>query len=214
MDYVMEIKITAAAKKIAEGSPILETALDFGFETHTGFTRTFLERIGCSPQDDYRHSLHSQKRNKGVISMDLSTLKIRLVCEDDRDALWENVYSAMTPRQIMEDKILPSMENYKRKNGFLAIAELEHKAVMSMWVERLYCSPGLIYDSHYLWQNTEYDHVFIELLDGVKTFAQQLNMTALCLQERADSPYTEGFLQCGVEPTFTDREYKYYMLAI
>lgn len=31
----------------------------------------------------------------------------------------------MTPRQIMEDKILPSMENYKRKNGFLAIAELE-----------------------------------------------------------------------------------------
>lgn len=46
--------------------------------------------------------------------MDLSTLKIRLVCEDDRDALWENVYSAMTPRQIMEDKILPSMENYKR----------------------------------------------------------------------------------------------------
>lgn len=106
------------------------------------------------------------------------------------------------------------MENDKRKNGFLAIAELEHKAVMSMWVERLYCSPGLIYDSHYLWHNTEYDHVFIELLDGVKTFAQQLNMTALCLQERADSPYTEGFLQCGFEPTFTDREYKYYMPAI
>jgi len=38
MDYVMEKKITAAAKKIAEGSPILETALDFGFETHSGFT--------------------------------------------------------------------------------------------------------------------------------------------------------------------------------
>ena len=52
--------------------------------------------------------------------------------------------------------------------------------------------------------------MFIELLDGVKTFAQQLNMTALCLQERADSPYTEGFLQCGFEPTFTDSEYKYY----
>ena len=89
MDYVREKKITAAAKKIAEGSPILETALDFGFETHSGFIRTFLERIGYSPQDDYRHSLHSKKWNKGVISMDLSTLKIRLVCEDDRDALWE-----------------------------------------------------------------------------------------------------------------------------
>lgn len=86
MDYVMEKKIPAAAKKIAEGSPILETALDFGFETHSGFTRAFLERIGCSPQDYYRHSLHSKKWNKGVISMDLSTLKIRLVCEDDRDA--------------------------------------------------------------------------------------------------------------------------------
>lgn len=60
-----------------------------GLKHIRALSETFLERIGYSPQDDYRHSLHSKKWNKGVISMDLSTLKIRLVCEDDRDALWE-----------------------------------------------------------------------------------------------------------------------------
>ena len=38
--------------------------------------------------------------------MNKTEIKIRLVCKDDVQDLWENVYSAMTPRQILEDKIL------------------------------------------------------------------------------------------------------------
>ena len=148
--------------------------------------------------------------------MDLSTLKIRLVCQDDVNSLWENVYSAMTPRQIMEDKILPSIENYKNGKGFLAIAEVEQEAVMSMWVERLYRGhgPGFIYDSHYVWQNNEEDRVFTELLRGVKKFAKQLNIPILCMYEEADSPYIEAFLKCGCKKVFDAHGTDYYILDV
>ena len=146
--------------------------------------------------------------------MDLSTLKIRLVCKDDVDGLWENVYSAMTPRQIMEDKILPSIENYKNQKGFLAVAEVEKKVVMTLWVERLYSGPGFIYDSYYEWQNNEYDRIFSELLRGVINFAGQLFMTALCLQEKEGSPFIEGFTRGGFQKVFHACGNDYYMISI
>ena len=150
MDYIRERKIFEAANYIANGDPILKTALDYGFDTHAGFTRAFSEVIGCSPQVYYQHHLRIKSKRGGLV-MDKTKLKIRLVCKDDVNALWEHVYSAMTPRQIQDDKILPSIENYQKQKGFLAVAELEGIAVMTMWVEKIYSGPGFIYDSHYIW---------------------------------------------------------------
>lgn len=212
MEYVREKKMYAAAKKIADGADILKTALDYGFDTHSGFTRGFVEVIGCTP---HKFFLHSRKtKEKGNRNMNLSTLKIRLVCKDDLDSLWENVYSAMTPRQITEDKIEPSVDNYKNNKGFLAVAEIEGKVVMSLWVERMYSGPGFIYDSHYIWQNNEQDRIFTELLEGSKRFAKQLHMEVLCLQEIEGSPYVEGFVKCGFTKVFSAHENSYYMLSL
>jgi len=41
--------------------------------------------------------------------MEKSKIVIRPVCKDDVQDLWESVYIAMTPRQIMEEKVLPSV---------------------------------------------------------------------------------------------------------
>lgn len=213
MDYVRERKIFDAAREIAEGKNILETALAYGFDTHAGFTRAFSEIIGCSPQEYYQHNL-KLKLKKGEFIMDKAKLKIRLVCKDDVNDLWENVYSAMTPRQIMEDKIQPSIENYKNQRGFLASAELDGKVVMTMWVERIYSSPGFIYDSHYVWQNSDYDCVFSELLKGVKKFAKQMYINVLCLYEEENSQYIEGFVKGGFREVFAAGGLAYYMLEI
>jgi AraC-like DNA-binding protein len=212
MEYVRERRLFAAADEIGEGKPVLETALAYGFDTHAGFTRAFSEVIGCTPQEYYRHCL--KLKTKGEFMMDITNIKVRLVCKDDVNDLWENVYSAMTPRQITEDKILPSIENYKNQNGFLAVAELDSKAVMTMWVQKLYSSPGFIYDSHYTWQNNEYDHVFEKLLEGAIRFAKQLYMTALCLYEDENSPYVEGFIKGGFKKVFNAGGFDYYMLEI
>ncbi len=212
MDYVRERKIFHAASNIAEGEGIFDTALVYGFETHAGFTRAFTEIIGCSPQEYYQHNLKLKQR--GEICMDKTKLKIRLVCKDDVNALWENVYSAMTPRQITEDKILPSIENYKNRKGFLAVAELDGNAVMTMWVEKIYSSPGFIFDSHYIWQNDDFDFVFTELLDGVKRFAKQLQIPALCLYEDENSPFIQGFINGGFKKVFNAGGFEYYMIEI
>jgi hypothetical protein len=212
MDNIRERKIYAAAKEIADGRGVLETALDYGFDTHSGFSRAFSEIIGCTPQEYYQHSL--KLKAKGEKFMDTSKIKVRLVCRDDVNDLWENVYSAMTPRQITEDKIIPSIENYKNQKGFLAVAELEGKAVMTLWVEKLYSSPGFIYDSHYAWQNSDYDSVFVKLLEGSIKFAKQLYMSALCIYEEKDSPYIEGFVKSGFKKVFSAGGMDYYMLEI
>ena len=148
--------------------------------------------------------------------MDKSKLVIRLVCKDDVEDLHENIYSAMTPRQIMDDKILPQIEAYKNQSGFLAVAELDGKIVMTIWVSNIYGSPGFIYDIIYKWQNNDYDYVFSELLEGTKRFAKQLYMNALCLMggEDEDSPYIEGFIRGGFKKVFTANDTHYYMAEI
>jgi len=212
MDYVRERKIFEAAKNIADGDSVLETALVYGFGTHAGFTRAFSEIIGCSPMEYYQH--HQKIKLKGEIIMDKTKLKIRLVCESDVNALWENVYSAMTPKQITEEKILPSIKNYKDGNGFLAVAELNGQAVMTMWVERLYSSPGFIYDCQYSLRNDDYDQVFFDLLDGAKNFAKQIHIGTLCMYTGVDSAYIESFVKGGFQKVFTANGLVYTMIEL
>jgi AraC-like DNA-binding protein len=212
MEHVREQKIMASASEIAVGRPVLETALDFGFDTHAGFTRAFSEVMGCTPKEYREHS--SKLKIMEEIKMDTAKIRVRLVCADDVNDLWENCYSAMTPRQIREDKIAPSIENYKAKRGFMSVAEVDGKAVMTMWVEQLYSSPGFIFDSHYIWQKNEYDSVFETLLSGTVNFAKQINMTALCLYEDAGSPYVGGFIKSGFTKVFAASGLEYYMLSL
>jgi len=214
MEQARNRKIFAAAQALAENRNVLETALAYGFDTHSGFTRAFVEIIGCTPQEYHQHSVTLKQKGEWHMNNDTSKLVIRLVDEDDVNDLWENAYSAMTPRQITEDKILPCKNNYNNQTGFMAVAELDGTVVMTMWVEKLYSSPGFIFDSHYVWQNNDNDKVFIELVEGVKRFAKQVHMTTLCLYEDVGSPYIEGFVKVGFTKVFQAAELEYYMMAI
>ena len=49
MDYVKQQRLFGAAREIREGRKILDTALDYGYETHSGFTRAFRAQFGYSP---------------------------------------------------------------------------------------------------------------------------------------------------------------------
>ena len=120
----------------------------------------------------------------------------------------------MTPRQITEDKVLPSIYNYKNQKGFLAVAELDGKAIMTIWVERLYSSPGFIYDSHYTWQNNDYDCVFEKLTEGTIRFAKQLYMSVLYVYENENSPYIECSVKSGFKKVFTAGGQEYLILEI
>ncbi|MDW2799950.1 HD domain-containing protein [Clostridium boliviensis] len=49
MEYVKQRKLLAAAKEIAKGKRILDAAVDYGWETHSGFTKSFTSVFGYSP---------------------------------------------------------------------------------------------------------------------------------------------------------------------
>nr|WP_288826817.1 HD domain-containing protein [uncultured Clostridium sp.] len=49
MEYVKQRKLLTAAKEIAKGRRILDAALDYGWETHSGFTKSFTSVFGYSP---------------------------------------------------------------------------------------------------------------------------------------------------------------------
>lgn len=50
MDYVRRRRLAYAAHDICMGKRILDVALEYGFETHNGFSKAFRKCYGCSPE--------------------------------------------------------------------------------------------------------------------------------------------------------------------
>lgn len=53
MEYVRRRRLSHAAAEICEGKRILDAAMDYGFESHNGFSKAFRKVYGFSP-DEYR----------------------------------------------------------------------------------------------------------------------------------------------------------------
>ena len=53
MEYVRRRRLTKGAAEICAGRRILDVAMDYGFESHNGFTKAFRKVYGYSP-DEYR----------------------------------------------------------------------------------------------------------------------------------------------------------------
>lgn len=49
MEYVLRRKLQYALFDLVNGKKIIEIALDYGFQTHAGFTKAFKRHFGCSP---------------------------------------------------------------------------------------------------------------------------------------------------------------------
>lgn len=100
MGYVREKRILAAAEQIRRGSGICSAAMEYGFETHAGFTKAFSAIFGCCPKDYAAHC--RGKHWKGYDTKNESMITIRPIAPEDVNDLRENVYSAMTPKDITE----------------------------------------------------------------------------------------------------------------
>lgn len=49
MEYVKQRRLIEAAKEIRRGRRIVDAALDYGWQTHSGFTKSFISQFGYSP---------------------------------------------------------------------------------------------------------------------------------------------------------------------
>lgn len=55
MEYIRCRRLAYATIELAQGKRIIDVALDYGFETHNGFSKAFRKIYGCSPE---RYRLH------------------------------------------------------------------------------------------------------------------------------------------------------------
>jgi len=56
MDYVRGRRLAYAAAELSGGKKIIDIAMMYGFETHSGFSKAFRRRFGCPPEVYRRHA--------------------------------------------------------------------------------------------------------------------------------------------------------------
>jgi AraC-like DNA-binding protein len=215
MEYMRNQRIHAAAKDIADGKNICGAAMDYCFDTHAGFTKAFTAIYGCSPKD-YAVYAKKQKTNKGVKLMETSKIVIRHICKDDVQDLWENVYSAMTPRQITEDKIIPAIENYKKGAGMELVAEVDGKVVMSLPMTKPAWIPlGFLWDNCFTLDGGDRDIIMGKLIDEMKRQAKEyMNVSTLISPQGKDSDSSKAMQTFGFLKVMESDGWEYLMLAL
>jgi len=214
MEYIREKRILAAADEIKAGANICDTAMKYGFDTHAGFTKAFSSIYGCTPF--FECSQHAKKPNmKGEIDLEKSRIVIRPVCKDDVQDLWENVYSAMTPRQITEEKILPAIERLSKREGVELVAEVDGRVVMSLPMIKPFWIPlGVLFDNNYVLTGGVEDEIMGRLLEEMKNQCRMLNVSTLISPQLEGSESAKAFMHFGFTEAWKSDGWVYLAMSV
>ena len=215
MEYIRNQRILAASKELEAGRNVCDIAMDYCFDTHAGFTKAFTALYGCTPKQFQQHSKKSRKKKEGFIFMKNSKVVIRHICKDDVQDLWENVYSAMTPRQITEEKILPAIEKYKRREGLELVAEIDGKVVMSLPMTKPTWIPlGFVWDNNFTLTGGDSDTIMKKLIDELKKQAKDLGISTLISPQGKNSESSKAMQFLGFQKIYAADEWEYLMMNI
>ncbi|MCL2605374.1 MAG: AraC family transcriptional regulator [Defluviitaleaceae bacterium] len=215
MEYTRNERIMAASKELGNGLNICDIAMEYCFDTHAGFTKAFINLFGCTPKEFQAHSRKMKTAERGITIMENSKIIIRHICESDVQDLWENVYSAMTPKQITEDKIRYHTDLYKKREGFELVAEVDGRVVMSLPVSKPTWLPlGFVWDNHFT--HTEGDtHVIMKkLLDETKRQAKMLGISTLISAQSQNSDASKAMQSLGFTKVIESDGWEYLMMGI
>jgi len=215
MEYTRQARVHAAADALAAGQSVCDTAMAFCFDTHAGFTRAFSAEFGCTPKEYREHAQKMKTIERGIAIMEDSKIVIRHICKDDVQDLWENVYSAMTPRQITEDKIQPAIEGYKKRERLELVAQVDGRVVMSLPLTKPAWIPlGFVWDNNFTLDGGDGDKIMQLLLDEMKRQAKSLGITALLSPQETGSEASRAMQSMGFEKVMKSGEWEYLMMAI
>lgn len=100
-EYIRKLKLKNAAELIKNGDDILNTALEYGYQTHAGFTKAFLKEYGTSPSA-YRKYLKSGGNIMNYEIKNIDAFKVfgYLIDADyeNSGAFWKNIDFSKYPK--------------------------------------------------------------------------------------------------------------------
>ena len=147
--------------------------------------------------------------------MEKSSIIVRPISTEDVQDLWENVYSAMTPRQITDLKILPSIEAEQAGKGLQLVAQVDGKVVMALPMLKPYWIPiGFLFDNNYVLTGGDEDIIMGKLLAEMKRQCTMLNVSTLISPQREGSENIQAFVHFGFTEAFTSGGWSYLMMAV
>jgi len=213
MEYVREERILASAELLKSGFSVCNAAMEYGFETHAGFTKAFRAVLGCCPRDYIVHN--SGKCWKGFEDMKESKIIIRSIRQEDVSDLWENVYSAMTPKEIMQVKIEPAVEREKSKAGVELVAEVDGTVVMTLPMIKPFWIPiGFLFDNNYVITGDGRDELMKKLLEEMKIKCKEMGISTLISPQRVGSESANAFASLGFQEAWAADGWTYLGLTI
>ena len=213
MGYVRKKRIFAAAELIKNGSGICNAAMEYGFETHAGFTKAFNAVLGCCPRDYAEHCCGDYW--KGFDNINNSNVIIRPITLDDINDLWENVYSAMTPKQITEVKIVPAIEREKNKTGIELAAEVDGTVVMTLPMVKPFWIPvGFLFDNNYVIAGDGRDELVKKLIEEMKIRCREIGISTLISPQNTGSESSNAFITLGFKEAWTFDGWTYLAMSV
>ncbi|MBR3825031.1 MAG: helix-turn-helix transcriptional regulator [Lachnospiraceae bacterium] len=213
MEYVREERILASAELLKSGFSVCNAAMEYGFETHAGFTKAFRAVLGCCPKDYIVHN--SGKYWKGFEDMKESKIIIRSIRQEDVSDLWENVYSAMTPKEILDVKVTPAMERETNKTGVELVAEVDGTVVMTLPMIKPFWIPmGFLFDNNYVITGDGRDELMKKLLEEMMVKCKEMGISTLISPQRSGSESFHAFVSLGFSQAWTSDGWTYLAMAI
>jgi len=213
MEYVREKRILASAELLKSGSSVCNVAMEYGFVTHAGFTKAFRAVLGCCPRDYIVHN--SGKYWKGFEDMKDSKIIVRAIRQEDVNDLWENVYSAMTPKEILDVKITPAMEREKNRVGVELVAEVDGTVVMTLPMIKPFWIPmGFLFDNNYVLTGDCRDELMQKLLEEMKVKCKEMGVSTLISPQKVGSESANAFAALGFQEAWTADGWTYLGMSI
>ena len=212
MEYVRCKRIRAAAHNLQSNPNICKIAIEYGFDTHAGFIKAFKTVCGCLPRE-YAAHYHADYW-KGFENMTNANIIIRSIRPEDVNDLWENVYSAMTPKEIVEEKIKPAIENENAKLGVELVAEVDGRVVMALpLVKPLWLPMGVLFDNNFVLTGTDTDQLMKMLLNEMTIRCKEMGITTILLPESGEENAT-AFKHFGFDEVWKANDFTYLMMNV
>jgi hypothetical protein len=215
MEFCRHERVMAASKELSEGRKVVDVAMDFCFDTHAGFTKAFSGVFGCTPKEYQAHSTKMKTTERSIKIMENSKIVIRHVCTDDVQDLWENVYSAMTPKQITEEKINYHRELYKKREGLELVAEVDGRVVMSLPLSKPTWIPlGFVWDNNFTATEGDSHVIMQKLMEEMKRQAKALGISCLISPQSQGSEASQAMQTLGFCKVNESDGWEYLMMSV
>ncbi|MBU3102068.1 MULTISPECIES: HD domain-containing protein [Clostridium] len=117
MEYVRERRLICASKYIFDGKKILDVSIEFGFKTHSGFSKAFKKKFGFTPTQHVIYAIHmsnhmfNEKGDRYVMT-DNSTKPVKNIQSDNANPFLKSSVDFTKPEELYRDLAYSFKKNH------------------------------------------------------------------------------------------------------